>query len=211
MSTWNPNVPSNLQELLETSAPIVRNNFNSIGNAYGTDHVPLGSTVNKGEHNQVTLVTKSADPTPDATNGRIFSKVADGAAAPLAHWQDSAADGGNSYPLSSNGNYITPYTISGTVVNITEFSAILGNVILKHGTIETTSVYAGSFTVQYGGPTTPNPFPNAVSFVGFTPSALKGIGQNVIQITNSTVSGFTVTVNSPGIAAGTLGYIAWGS
>ena len=172
---WNPDIPADVYTSeLGTDGPVVNTNWNTVGNTYGVDHVPLGSSTigTVGYHNQTTLVTQSSVPAADATNIRLFSQLVGTVPQIFAQYPVSAGSG--LAQLSSQSSQCPAY-VQGTWT-IQEVSCTINGIIWKWGTM-TTSAGVGpnsGATVTFGGTVTPTPFPNAIFSVG-----LPFLGTNV--------------------------------
>lgn len=207
MSTiWQPNTPATVDENLNVSAPKINSNFNTIGNAFGQDHNPLGSTTNVGQHNQSTYIPQSAVPTQDPNNIRLFSQIIDNIPQILAQFPILATS--PSTPLVASEliqltNSCSPTIFQTGVYRQVEVSLIINGIILKIGSVVIPSTGSSSRTVTFGAdnqaspPTVrppANPFPNNIFFCPVMSAGFQ-TGLSFSGTGTLTTAGFSLTTS----------------
>lgn len=203
MSTsWFPNTPASVDENLNVSAPKINSNFNTIGNAFDTDHQALGSTLDVGQHTQSTYITQDTPPLPDPNNIRLFSSLVN--AIPQLFYQ-----------YGGGGPYTTPFQLTNVAAKTSittpvysqgEVSLFINGIIVKIGQITWPASPGAGVTISYGANTTAptsTPFPNEVFFLSVSPASLP----IPYSYNAPTLAGFNFTSSGPG----TYSYIAVGN
>lgn len=203
---WNPNTPASGKENLEVSSPKIKTNFNTIGNTYGTDHVPLGSASNTGYHNQSTYVTQTTVPTADAVNLRLITQLVGTIPQLFAQYPTSSGITALSQITSASSSSLVNYNPPGYPgIDVTELNLVVSGIILYLNIITATVVSSGAnFFITYGGPTTPSPFPTRSLYVGSMPQPSNPL---LMSLSNITVNGYTVSIIA---GSGVTGILSWG-
>lgn len=180
--SFNPNIPVVTDQILQSFSQM-RANFQSIYNAYATNHVKLDSDQeNAGMHNVLTLRPQS-DPVTAANQVAIYNKLVGGipqlfyapnsAQTPIQMTYSSIkADSSNTQysfvagPFVIYGGFISSPT-SGTVVTLTPGSTLLyADITVANMKIQTifiplaipTNLTGNSFTITYQGTFLPGSF-----------------------------------------------------
>jgi len=189
---WAPNTPATISETFRVSAPKLNQNFNTIGDGFGQEHNPLGSTVDIGQHIQSTYINQLTTPTADAANARLFGALV--GAIPQLFIQ---------YPTTVTPDPIQltkiaqSTTYNNGAITVTEFSFILNSQTIKMGGILVTAIVTAQITFI-------TPFSTNIPLFGCMPSGTAN--PQSYSISGISLAGFTINSAAPG----TYFYIAIG-
>lgn len=127
MSGYIPNLPTPNQTIA-ASQPLINRNFTVLETAFTVDHTPLENTTYQGEHNKVTLTTRTAptfvvDPPASPDGPILYSKVASNALNEMFF----ESTGGTIVQMSNLANPVTVASGGSTFLP--------GGLILKWGSV----------------------------------------------------------------------------
>ena len=169
--SYNPNVPQSNQTLAATQQPI-QNNFNTLNEVFGINHVPFTSTNAslQGKHNFCSFPSQASDPSTTTTELALYAKTVAGVLGLYVREQNN----GTAIPLFLN-NSIAP------ILNSSAFYLTLGSGLsIQGGTISINSTLNTYPYISSGGQN----FPNATIMVFLQPiSTLESA--TVVTVTNT--------------------------
>lgn len=128
--TYTPGTPNATDPIPSTQQPI-QNNFLSLNQQFGVDHLPLTSSTPYGYHNKATLVQQSAAPTAVSLADILYTISAGTPAKTELYMLRSSGDGGAAIQLTDFAG--------GPVINNPGSTFLPGGIILNWGTVSATT------------------------------------------------------------------------
>lgn len=145
MSGYIPTVPTANETIADTQ-PLINTNFTVINTAFGVDHTPMTNSTYQGEHNKVTLTTRTSpafnpiDPTPSPDGPILYSKV-------------SGASLNEMYFETTGGTIVQLTNLVNPVVRENPGSTFLpGGIIIQWGIVNLVTPGGNAFTFKQAFP-----------------------------------------------------------
>ena len=187
MSGYIDNLPTPNQTFAATQ-PLINRNFTVLDIAFSVDHTPLTNTTYQGEHNKVTLTTRTSpafspiDPVASADGPILYSKVAPNGLKEI--FLETTSPGSQIVQLTDMSNPVTSASNGSTFLP--------GGTILKWGSFQ---AITATFTVTYSSLSPAlTAFPSNTQNVILTPINSGGIGN--YRVSSQTNTGFTVVTTA---------------